>query len=115
MFRDSPCFFCHTSRKRLKIKEKVGARHLTHEQRSDTMRGSTKGCQVHFPNLYAQNVHSWFSSSGRLMSVCSRIGSHKMLYLVVCSDISSSLRVPIHKKRCHHLASLQRDHHSLIT
>lgn len=40
--------FGQTSSKRLKVKEKVAIRYLTHEQRSDTMRGSTKGCQLHF-------------------------------------------------------------------
>src|SRR5258708_7689373 len=39
-----------------------------------------------------------FSSSGRLISVCCRIVPHKMLYLVVFSDISSFLRVLIRKK-----------------
>jgi hypothetical protein len=45
--------------KRLKVKEKVSTRYLTHEQRSDTMRESTKGCQPHFWNLYSWNVDSW--------------------------------------------------------
>jgi hypothetical protein len=48
-----------TPSKRLKVKEEVRTRYRTHEQRSDTMRGSTKYRQLHFWDLYSQNVHSW--------------------------------------------------------
>lgn len=54
MFRDESTtvlVFGHTSSKRPKVEEKVRTRYRTHEQRSDTMRGSTKCCQLAFLGL----------------------------------------------------------------
>ena len=105
----------HASSKRLKAKEKVNTRYLTHEQRSDTMR-VPRAVSCTFETYIAQNVDSWlFVVRASNVGLLSNRLAQDAIPLSFFSDISSSLKVLIHKKLRHHQWIPQSSHHSLIT